>query len=138
MQLIVRLILMDTHCCDLQSFTDIIYSNANELVNHSRQSCPIKRGTNHPLFLAGPRGDPAERERRQETRPDDFLGGRQRERVSNHMMSVVGAQPFIKPMQPAPSVSPGIQRRHTLPASEVRPLNTQDAISVFEIEREGK
>ncbi|XP_022046402.1 serotonin N-acetyltransferase-like [Acanthochromis polyacanthus] len=52
------------------------------------------------------------------------------------MMSVVGAQPFIKPMQPSPSVSPGIQRRHTLPASEVRPLNTQDAISVFEIERE--
>ncbi|XP_008413687.1 serotonin N-acetyltransferase-like [Poecilia reticulata] len=52
------------------------------------------------------------------------------------MMSVVGAQPFIKPMQTSPSVSPGIQRRHTLPASEVRPLNTQDAISVFEIERE--
>ncbi|XP_030592453.1 serotonin N-acetyltransferase-like [Archocentrus centrarchus] len=52
------------------------------------------------------------------------------------MMSVVGAQPFIKPMQSPPSVSPGIQRRHTLPASEVRPLNTQDAISVFEIERE--
>ncbi|XP_061893348.1 serotonin N-acetyltransferase-like [Entelurus aequoreus] len=38
--------------------------------------------------------------------------------------------------QMQPSVSPGIQRRHTLPASEVRPLNTQDAISVFEIERE--
>lgn len=53
-------------------------------------------------------------------------------------MSVAGAQPFIKIMQPSPSVSPGIQRRHTLPASEVRPLNTQDAISVFEIEREGK
>ncbi|KAK1877729.1 Serotonin N-acetyltransferase [Dissostichus eleginoides] len=35
-----------------------------------------------------------------------------------------------------PSVSPGFQRRHTLPASEVRPLNAQDAISVFEIERE--
>ncbi|KAG7279688.1 hypothetical protein CRUP_011620 [Coryphaenoides rupestris] len=40
-------------------------------------------------------------------------------------------------MQPPPSsVSPGPQRRHTLPASEFRPLNTQDAISVFEIERE--
>uniref|UniRef100_A0A667XIA2 Serotonin N-acetyltransferase n=1 Tax=Myripristis murdjan TaxID=586833 RepID=A0A667XIA2_9TELE len=52
------------------------------------------------------------------------------------MMSVVGAQPFIKPMQTPTSISPGIQRRHTLPASEVRPLNTQDAISVFEIERE--
>uniref|UniRef100_A0A667XIB8 Serotonin N-acetyltransferase n=1 Tax=Myripristis murdjan TaxID=586833 RepID=A0A667XIB8_9TELE len=51
-------------------------------------------------------------------------------------MSVVGAQPFIKPMQTPTSISPGIQRRHTLPASEVRPLNTQDAISVFEIERE--
>uniref|UniRef100_A0A8C6S4V2 Serotonin N-acetyltransferase n=1 Tax=Neogobius melanostomus TaxID=47308 RepID=A0A8C6S4V2_9GOBI len=48
------------------------------------------------------------------------------------MMSVVSAlQPFARPMQPSP-----IQRRHTLPASEVRPLNTQDAISVFEIERE--
>lgn len=53
-------------------------------------------------------------------------------------MSVAGAQPFIKLMQPPPSVSPGVQRRHTLPASEVRPLNTQDAISVFEIEREGE
>ena len=53
-------------------------------------------------------------------------------------MSVVGAQLFIKPMQALPSVSPGIQRRHTLPASEFRPLNTQDAISVFEIEREGE
>lgn len=54
-------------------------------------------------------------------------------------MSVAGAQPFIKPMQPSShSVSPGIQRRHTLPASEVRPLNTQDAISVYEIEREGE
>ncbi|TNN58551.1 Serotonin N-acetyltransferase [Liparis tanakae] len=51
-------------------------------------------------------------------------------------MSVVGSQPFIKPMQRPASVSPGLQRRHTLPASEVRPLNTQDAISVFEIERE--
>lgn len=58
-----------------------------------------------------------------------------------HTMSVAGAQPFIKLMQPQPpplAVSPGIQRRHTLPASEVRPLNTQDAISVFEIEREGE
>ncbi|KAM6913450.1 serotonin N-acetyltransferase-like [Lycodopsis pacificus] len=52
------------------------------------------------------------------------------------MMSVVSSQPFIKPMQPTPSISPGMQRRHTLPASEVRPLNTQDAICVFEIERE--
>ncbi|XP_053707481.1 serotonin N-acetyltransferase-like [Synchiropus splendidus] len=36
----------------------------------------------------------------------------------------------------AASVSPNPQRRHTLPASEVRPLNEQDAVSVFEIERE--
>uniref|UniRef100_A0A3Q3DSF8 Serotonin N-acetyltransferase n=1 Tax=Hippocampus comes TaxID=109280 RepID=A0A3Q3DSF8_HIPCM len=41
-----------------------------------------------------------------------------------------------QPTQALPSVSPGIQRRHTLPASEVRPLNAQDAVSVFEIERE--
>lgn len=55
------------------------------------------------------------------------------------IMSVAGAQPFIKLMQPSSqAVSPGIQRRHTLPASEVRPLNTQDAISVYEIEREGE
>ena len=52
-------------------------------------------------------------------------------------MSVVGTTPFIKPMTSPSSVSPG-QRRHTLPASEFRPLNTQDAISVFEIEREGE
>jgi len=62
---------------------------------------------------------------------------RRRERTGR-VMSVVGSQPFIKPMQRPASVSPGLQRRHTLPASEVRPLNTQDAISVFEIEREGK
>lgn len=77
-----------------------------------------------PCPLAGPgRGDPAPHHPRPPRNPT---------------MSVVGAQPFIKPMQPSPSVSPGIQRRHTLPASEVRPLNTQDAISVFEIEREGE
>uniref|UniRef100_A0A8C8IVT1 Serotonin N-acetyltransferase n=1 Tax=Oncorhynchus tshawytscha TaxID=74940 RepID=A0A8C8IVT1_ONCTS len=50
-------------------------------------------------------------------------------------MSLVGALPFLKPRL-SPSVSPGRQRRHTLPASEFRPLNTQDAISVFEIEKE--
>ncbi|XP_012681054.1 serotonin N-acetyltransferase-like [Clupea harengus] len=47
-------------------------------------------------------------------------------------MSVTGARPFLKPILE----SPGRQRRHTLPASEFRPLNPQDAISVFEIERE--
>lgn len=72
--------------------------------------------------------------RRAGERRNSFSGRRAQCRI----MSVVGAQPFIKPMQSPPSVSPGIQRRHTLPASEVRPLNTQDAISVFEIEREGK
>lgn len=57
----------------------------------------------------------------------------------SRIMFVTGAQPFIKLMQPsAQSVSPAIQRRHTLPASEFRPLNTQDAISVYEIEREGE
>ncbi|XP_037111487.1 serotonin N-acetyltransferase-like [Syngnathus acus] len=60
--------------------------------------------------------------------PAGFLEGAQR------VMSSADAQPSGEAMQP--SVSPGIQRRHTLPASEVRPLNTQDAISVFEIERE--
>lgn len=88
-------------------------SNANESVN---QSCPINT---HRSVLFAP----------------FLLEGI---RAAFHMMSVVGAQPFIKPMQTSPSVSPGIQRRHTLPASEVRPLNTQDAISVFEIEREGE
>ncbi|XP_004592940.1 serotonin N-acetyltransferase [Ochotona princeps] len=32
--------------------------------------------------------------------------------------------------------SPGCQRRHTLPASEFRCLSPEDAVSVFEIERE--
>ncbi|KAK1798899.1 hypothetical protein P4O66_007174 [Electrophorus voltai] len=49
-------------------------------------------------------------------------------------MSVVSALPFLKPAH-AP-VSPGRQRRHTLPASEFRSLNTEDAVSVFELERE--
>lgn len=54
-------------------------------------------------------------------------------------MSVVSALPFLKPVwtERAP-ISPGRQRRHTLPASEFRSLNTEDAISVFEIEREGE
>lgn len=48
-------------------------------------------------------------------------------------MSVVSAVPFLKPL---PMRSPC--RRHTLPASEFRSLSPEDAISVFEIEREGK
>lgn len=47
------------------------------------------------------------------------------------VMSLVSAAPFLR--------SPGPRgRRHTLPASEFRPLSPEDAISVFEIEREGK
>lgn len=94
-------------------------------MNHSWEKSPINTDAHRGFLLAGPdRGA-------HETRAGE-------ERRSRRTMSVVGAQPFIKPMQPSPSVSPGIQRRHTLPASEVRPLNTQDAISVFEIEREGE
>uniref|UniRef100_A0A8C2D9S0 Serotonin N-acetyltransferase n=1 Tax=Cyprinus carpio TaxID=7962 RepID=A0A8C2D9S0_CYPCA len=53
-------------------------------------------------------------------------------------MSVVSALPFLKPIDMRAPISPGRQRRHTLPASEFRSLNTEDAISVFEIEREVK
>lgn len=54
-------------------------------------------------------------------------------------MSVQSALPFLKPIHGHRiPISPGRQRRHTLPASEFRSLNTEDAISVFEIEREGK
>lgn len=53
-------------------------------------------------------------------------------------MSVVSALPFLKPIHMRAPISPGRQRRHTLPASEFRSLNTEDAISVFEIEREGE
>lgn len=51
-------------------------------------------------------------------------------------MSVVGALPFMKPLYMRSLLSQG--RRHTLPASEFRSLSLEDAISVFEIEREGK
>jgi len=121
-------------CSALTFINSTKYSNANELVSQSPGNCPINTDSDHPLLLAGPhRGDPAERERSQKS--SFFFLER---RVPHRMMSVVGSQPFIKPMQSSTSVSPGIQRRHTLPASEVRPLNTQDATSVFEIEREGK
>lgn len=53
-------------------------------------------------------------------------------------MSVVSALPFFKPLHMRAPISPGRQRRHTLPASEFRTLSPEDAISVFEIEREGK
>lgn len=48
------------------------------------------------------------------------------------------SSPFLKPFFLKTPVSPLKQRRHTLPASEFRNLTPQDAISVFEIEREGK
>lgn len=52
-------------------------------------------------------------------------------------MSVMSAAPFL--MRPPYMRSPGPQgRRHTLPASEFRSLSPEDAISVFEIEREGQ
>ncbi|KAM7146246.1 serotonin N-acetyltransferase isoform 2-T3 [Macrochelys suwanniensis] len=52
-------------------------------------------------------------------------------------MSVISALPFLKPIHQRPlRSSPGRQRRHTLPASEFRCLTPEDAISVFEIERE--
>lgn len=57
------------------------------------------------------------------------------------MAQQVSGSPFLKPFflkTPTSVVSPLQQRRHTLPASEFRNLTPQDAISVFEIEREGK
>lgn len=51
-------------------------------------------------------------------------------------MSVASAVPFMKPPHMRSPVPQG--RRHTLPASEFRSLSPEDAISVFEIEREGK
>lgn len=54
-------------------------------------------------------------------------------------MSVLSAVPFLKPVHVRPRrSSPGGQRRHTLPASEFRCLSPEDAVSVFEIEREGE
>lgn len=50
-------------------------------------------------------------------------------------MSLVSAVPFMRPLHVRSPVPRG--RRHTLPASEFRSLSPEDAISVFEIEREG-
>ncbi|CAN9505554.1 unnamed protein product [Ophioblennius macclurei] len=55
------------------------------------------------------------------------------------MAQKVSSSPFLKNFflkTPVRVVSPLQQRRHTLPASEFRNLTPQDAISVFEIERE--
>lgn len=56
------------------------------------------------------------------------------------MTQQVSNFPFFKPVflkTPFRVDGPLQQRRHTLPASEFRNLTPQDAISVFEIEREG-
>ncbi|XP_061702768.1 arylalkylamine N-acetyltransferase 2 [Syngnathoides biaculeatus] len=45
-----------------------------------------------------------------------------------------GSSPFLE--TPVQAVGPLRKRRHTLPASEFRNLTPQDAVSVFEIERE--
>ncbi|KAM8824849.1 arylalkylamine N-acetyltransferase 2 [Synchiropus picturatus] len=55
------------------------------------------------------------------------------------MTHQLSGSPFLRPFflkAPVRGVSPLRQRRHTLPASEFRNLTPQDAISVFEIERE--
>ncbi|KAM4535838.1 arylalkylamine N-acetyltransferase 2 [Fundulus diaphanus] len=54
------------------------------------------------------------------------------------MTKQVCGSPFLKPffLKTPVRVSSLQQRRHTLPASEFRNLTSQDAISVFEIERE--
>ncbi|XP_076123069.1 arylalkylamine N-acetyltransferase 2 isoform X1 [Alosa pseudoharengus] len=55
------------------------------------------------------------------------------------MAPKVCSSPFLKPFflkTPIGVSNPRRQRRHTLPASEFRNLTPQDAISVFEIERE--
>ncbi|XP_052408434.1 arylalkylamine N-acetyltransferase 2 [Carassius gibelio] len=55
------------------------------------------------------------------------------------MAPQVISSPFLKQFflkTPLSVASPRHQRRHTLPASEFRNLTPQDAISVFEIERE--
>ncbi|KFP47027.1 Serotonin N-acetyltransferase [Cathartes aura] len=52
-------------------------------------------------------------------------------------MPALSALPFLKPIHlRSPRSSLGGQRRHTLPASEFRCLSPEDAVSVFEIERE--
>lgn len=67
----------------------------------------------------------------------------QKSEVSSCQMMApqVVSSPFLKPFFLKTPLSVGSsrrQRRHTLPASEFRNLTPQDAISVFEIEREGK
>lgn len=54
------------------------------------------------------------------------------------MLSTHSLKPVALHMPPGTSEFLGCQRRHTLPASEFRCLTPEDAISVFEIEREGE
>lgn len=60
--------------------------------------------------------------------------------VPGARMSTQGSH-HLKPvtlcLAPQSVVSPSCQRRHTLPASEFRCLTPEDAVGVFEIEREG-
>lgn len=56
-------------------------------------------------------------------------------------MARMSTQSTHPPKPEAPRLPPGIpscQRRHTLPASEFRCLTPEDAVSAFEIEREGE
>ncbi|XP_052615549.1 serotonin N-acetyltransferase [Peromyscus californicus insignis] len=52
------------------------------------------------------------------------------------MLSIHSLKPEALRLPPGTSEFLGCQRRHTLPASEFRCLTPEDAISVFEIERE--
>lgn len=54
------------------------------------------------------------------------------------MLSTHSLKPVTLHMPPGTSEFLGCQRRHTLPASEFRCLAPEDAVSVFEIEREGE
>ncbi|KAM5151507.1 serotonin N-acetyltransferase [Callospermophilus lateralis] len=52
------------------------------------------------------------------------------------MQRIYHLKPEALSLPPGASESPSCQRRHTLPASEFRCLTLEDAVSVFEIERE--
>lgn len=54
------------------------------------------------------------------------------------MQDIYCLKPVALHVPPGTPESPSCQRRHTLPASEFRCLTPQDAVSVFEIEREGE
>lgn len=54
------------------------------------------------------------------------------------MQSTHPPKPEAPRLPPGIPESPSCQRRHTLPASEFRCLTPEDAVSAFEIEREGE